>query len=231
VAAGKWESSGEKKQTGHHPKDAVRHHRLDCLGRIGPGGLWPGSVPLVRQIGLGVGLDTLGHAGCLSGRPSLLLILINLELLVERDRGIRGTAVKTWDRWIVILATSIMLVSWIVAGLDMRLQSRADLALAVSYDYKISILQAEFSLTQVPDRPLTGRSFYEATFRENLDLGRPEQAQLISDRQITRRTPARFRTRIITEGGHSSPARGLQTFSHQAVPQGRPCFAHRNDDP
>jgi hypothetical protein len=70
------------------------------------------------------------RAGCLPGRPSLLLIPINLELLVERDRGIRGTAVKTWDRWIVILATSTMLVSWIVAGLDMRLQWIGQVSLA-----------------------------------------------------------------------------------------------------
>jgi hypothetical protein len=50
------------------------------------------------------------------------------------------------------------------------------------------------------DRPLTGRLFFEAAIRENLDLGRPEQVQLIFDRRITRRTPGRFRTRIITDG-------------------------------
>jgi len=68
------------------------------------------------------------------------------------------------------------------------------------YDYDISILQAEFALTQVLDRPLTGRLFFEAAIRENLDLGRPEQVQLIFERRITRATPSRFRTRIITEG-------------------------------
>jgi hypothetical protein len=71
---------------------------------------------------------------------------------------------------------------------------------AAGYDYDISILQAEFSLTQVLDRPLTGRLFFEAAIRENLDLGRPEQVQLIFDRRIIRSTPSRFRTRIITEG-------------------------------
>ena len=34
----------------------------------------------------------------------------------------------------------------------------------------------------------------------NLDLGRPEQVQLIFDRRITRRTPGRMRTRILTQG-------------------------------
>lgn len=71
---------------------------------------------------------------------------------------------------------------------------------AAGYDYEISILQAEFALTQVLDRPLTGRLFFEAAIRENLDLGRPEEVQLIFERKVTRRTPGRFRTRIITEG-------------------------------
>jgi len=68
------------------------------------------------------------------------------------------------------------------------------------YRYDISILQAEFSLTQVLDRPVTGRVFFEEVIRENLDLGRPGQVQLIFDRRVTRRTPGRFRTRVITDG-------------------------------
>jgi hypothetical protein len=68
------------------------------------------------------------------------------------------------------------------------------------YRYQISILQAEFSLTQVLDRPVTGRVFFEEVIRENLDLGRPSQVQLIFDRRVSRRTPGKFRTRVITEG-------------------------------
>jgi hypothetical protein len=71
---------------------------------------------------------------------------------------------------------------------------------AAGYDYEISILQAEFSLTQVLDRPLTGRLFFETVIRENLDVGRPQEVQLIFERRVTQRTPGRFRTRIITEG-------------------------------
>ncbi|MDQ2947074.1 MAG: hypothetical protein M3Y27_14220 [Acidobacteriota bacterium] len=71
---------------------------------------------------------------------------------------------------------------------------------AAGYQYQISIYQAEFSLTQVLDRPLTGRQFFETVIRENLDIGRPDQVQLIFERRITKRTPGRFRTRIITEG-------------------------------
>jgi hypothetical protein len=68
------------------------------------------------------------------------------------------------------------------------------------YRYDISILQAEFSLTQVLDRPLSGRVFFEEVIRDNLDLGRPDQVSLIFAKRINRRTPGRFRTRVITEG-------------------------------
>src|SRR4051812_4464056 len=68
------------------------------------------------------------------------------------------------------------------------------------YRYDVSILQAEFSLTQVLDRPLSGRVFFEEVIRENLDLGRPDQVQLIFQRRVTKQTPSRFRTRVLTEG-------------------------------
>jgi hypothetical protein len=72
------------------------------------------------------------------------------------------------------------------------------------YRYDLSILQAEFSLTQVLDRPVSGRVFFEDVIRENLDAGRPDQVSLIFDRRVVRRrrhpTPGRFRTRVITEG-------------------------------
>ena len=66
--------------------------------------------------------------------------------------------------------------------------------------YELSVLQAEFSLTQVLDRPAHGRAFFEDVIRENLDLGQPDQVQLIFDRRSNKRTPSSFRTRVITEG-------------------------------
>jgi hypothetical protein len=72
------------------------------------------------------------------------------------------------------------------------------------YTYHVSILQAEFSLTQMLDTPTSGRVFFENVIRENLDIGRPDQVSLIFDRQIKTRgpkaTPGRFRTRVITDG-------------------------------
>ena len=55
-------------------------------------------------------------------------------------------------------------------------------------------------MTQVLDRPVTGRVFFEEVIGENLDIGRPSQVQLIFDRRINKKTPGRFRTRVITEG-------------------------------
>jgi hypothetical protein len=72
------------------------------------------------------------------------------------------------------------------------------------FDYQLSILQVEFSLTQVLDYPRAGRAFFDDVIRHNLDLGRPDRVGLIFDRRIYRgkknATPGVFRTRVITEG-------------------------------
>ena len=66
--------------------------------------------------------------------------------------------------------------------------------------YDISMLQAEFALTQVFDRPVQGRVFFEEVMREILNLGRPDHVRLIFDPRVTKRTPSRYRTRVITDG-------------------------------
>ena len=71
---------------------------------------------------------------------------------------------------------------------------------AAGYRYDVSMLQSEFSLTQVLDRPLSGRIFFEEVIRENLDLGRPDKVQLIFGRRVSKRTPGKFRTRVLTDG-------------------------------
>jgi Lon protease-like protein len=74
---------------------------------------------------------------------------------------------------------------------------------AAGYRYELSVLQAEFSLTQMLDAPVTGRIFFDQLIRDNLDLGRPDRVSLIFGRRIIRKgkraTPGRFRTRVITE--------------------------------
>ena len=94
------------------------------------------------------------------------------------------------------------------------------------YRYDISILQAEFSLTQVLDRPISGRVFFEQVIRDNLDAGRPDQVSLIFNRKLMRRgprpTPGRFRTRVITEG--VTPSLHID-YKHTTVKQYHNCDA------
>src|ERR671911_1282717 len=58
----------------------------------------------------------------------------------------------------------------------------------------------EVSRTQVFERPVRGREFFEQVIREHLDLGRPDRIQLLFDRKIIKTTPGRFSTRVVTHG-------------------------------
>jgi hypothetical protein len=75
---------------------------------------------------------------------------------------------------------------------------------AAGYRYDISVLQAEFSLTQVLDKPASGRIFFDQVIHDNLAIGRPDQVGLVFGRRIQRGrkhpTPGQFRTRVITDG-------------------------------
>lgn len=84
-----------------------------------------------------------------------------------------------------------------LACLPLPLTSADHLA---GFGYNLSMLQMEVSRTQVFDRPLRGREFFEEVIRDNLDLGRPNRIQLLFERRITRRTPGRFSTRVVTHG-------------------------------
>jgi hypothetical protein len=75
------------------------------------------------------------------------------------------------------------------------------------YDHRLSIWQCEVSLTQVFNRPVQGRHFFEEVIRENIDLGRPERVSLAFPTQFNRRTPSPlrgYRTRVITSGVNPS---------------------------
>jgi hypothetical protein len=91
---------------------------------------------------------------------------------------------------------------------------------AAGYSYDISILQAEFSLTQMLDQPVSGRIFFEQVIRDNLDLGRPDRVQLIFHRRIfhgrKHPTPSRFRTRVITQ--HVTPSLYVD-YKHTTIKQ------------
>jgi hypothetical protein len=103
------------------------------------------------------------------------------------------------------------------------------------YDWDLSIWQMEVSLTQIFDRPLRGREFFEEIIRDNLDLGRPDRVQLIFDRLVTKRTPGEFRTRVIQDGVHPSLHINYKNFDlKQYFKEGRGCrtegtFRNPND--
>ena len=83
---------------------------------------------------------------------------------------------------------------------------------AAGYTWQLSIWQMEVSLTQVFDRPVRGREFFEEVLRDNLDLGRPDRVQLVFDRRIVPRTPGTFRTRVIQDGVLPSLHIGYKSF-------------------
>jgi hypothetical protein len=72
--------------------------------------------------------------------------------------------------------------------------------LEAGYYPQLSIWQMEVSLTQVFEKPLQGRQFFENVIRENLDLGRPDHVQIIFGRSVRKTTPGRFQTRVIQHG-------------------------------
>ena len=64
------------------------------------------------------------------------------------------------------------------------------------YWWEISMRQVEVSRTIVFDAPRRARWFFEALIGDNLDIGRPENVEIIFGRKIRRDTPGTFRTAI-----------------------------------
>lgn len=73
------------------------------------------------------------------------------------------------------------------------------------YWWELSMRQIETSRTLVFDAPRHARSFFEALVADNLDLGRPEQVELIFSGHRVRRgrkpvNPQTFKTKVVTRG-------------------------------
>jgi len=138
---------------------------------------------------------------CLNGHEWLKRQLTQREVPFEPlDNGIRSTEAPARVQRIADTLDAAKIDAVFRKWLRRLPHPFAPAHRVAGYRYQLSILQAEFALTQVLDRPRTGRCFFEEVIRENLDLGRPDQMQLIFDRRVTRRTPGRFRTRVLTEG-------------------------------
>ena len=68
------------------------------------------------------------------------------------------------------------------------------------YGYDLAFRQLEISETRVFDRPQTARGFFEGMIKDHLDIGRPDRVSLTFDRRVSRRTPGRFQTKVVTKG-------------------------------
>ena len=64
------------------------------------------------------------------------------------------------------------------------------------YWWELSMRQVEVSRTIVFDAPRRARPFFEALIGDNLDIGRPENVEIIFGRQIRRNTRGTFRTAV-----------------------------------
>jgi len=74
---------------------------------------------------------------------------------------------------------------------------------AAGYEHRLTLWQMETSLTQVFERPLYGRQFFDAVIREHLDLGRPDRVSALFSQRLTKRTPAPrrgYETRVFVSG-------------------------------
>jgi hypothetical protein len=68
------------------------------------------------------------------------------------------------------------------------------------YWWDLSMRQIEVARTMAFHTPRSGRLFFEALVADNLDLGRPEQIELIFGRRILPSAPGVFATRVVTRG-------------------------------
>jgi protein-S-isoprenylcysteine O-methyltransferase Ste14 len=67
-------------------------------------------------------------------------LIINPELLAERVKGVQNMGVKTWDKWIAMLALGMMMAGWLVAGLDNRGQWTGSIPLGYHLSGLLGIL-------------------------------------------------------------------------------------------
>ena len=71
---------------------------------------------------------------------------------------------------------------------------------AAGYWWDISMRQVEVSRTMIFDAPRHARGFFEALCTDNLDIGRPEEMQIIFGRRVTISPLGGYRTRLLRRG-------------------------------
>jgi hypothetical protein len=144
--------------------------------------------------------------------PYAMKLCLNGHEWAKRQLTARGIAFAALDNGFLTCAdpAALQVVCGALGAADVeacfaRWLGRVPLPLAAAdhaagFGYRLSLLQMEVSRTQVFDRPLRGREFFEEVIRDNLDLGRPDRIQLLFARRVRRDTPSRFATRVLTDG-------------------------------
>jgi len=138
---------------------------------------------------------------CLNGNEYLKRQLAKAGIPFEAlDNGVRSCADPARAQAIANGLDDRKIEALIAKWLKILPQPLTAADRAAGYQHQFSILQAEFSLTQIFDRPLTGRQFFDQIIKDNLLVGLPSQVSLVFDRRVTKATPGDFRTRIISDG-------------------------------
>jgi hypothetical protein len=97
------------------------------------------------------------------------------------------------------------------------------------YWWEISLRQVEVSRTLVFAAPRHARAFFEALVADNLDIGRPEQLEVIVNRRTRGPIPqGAFKTKVVTRGVDVTVNAFYKHSRIKAVPQRRPSLAHRD---
>ena len=96
--------------------------------------------------------------------------------------------------------------------------------------WELSMRQVEVSRTLVFDDPRRVRAVFEQLLAGNMNLGRPEHAEIIFAARVTRKTPGHLLHPAAEprQPGHPQPV--IPAFADQDVPEGRPRPSHRERD-
>jgi hypothetical protein len=142
-----------------------------------PGKLWVNGHEWAKRQALAQGLVFTelanGFASCAD--PARLQVIC--------DRLGPADVQAFFDRWMAVIPTPL-------TSTDHE----------AGYWWELSMRQVETSRTLVFNAPRRARAFFEALVADNLDIGRPDEVQLIFGRKIYANTDGQFSTKVVTRG-------------------------------
>jgi hypothetical protein len=122
---------------------------------------------------------------------------------------------------------------------DLRSGRAAGADRAAGYWWDISMRQVGVSRTIVFDAPRAARGFFEALCIDNLDIGRPEEMQIVFGRRVRAAPVGGYRTRLLRRGDEvtlnaffrHSRAKSYLSVSVRAVSLRAPPLSGSRDQP